>query len=204
MEVEKFLPDNKILATVRVNEIHHNITIRSLRRYAPNLAQDDIGGWCYILGDYLIVILTWASDQAGVMAVWGVKRRQWLHVSEGAYTLVALPLFELGVLISLCYVHNFSTPPYHWMGITKLGVKDGWKEPEPLKFAFESVAEPPSLDEEKATAKALYPEVWTKEIEPNGPIGLWISQNRNAVVARYGRNLAIIPIQNILKAKELL
>lgn len=64
-------------------------------------------------GPDVVFCLSWASLQAGVVAVWNVESRRWLHCSETEYAVVAMLVPDLSAILTLHCVSNYVTPLQH-------------------------------------------------------------------------------------------
>ena len=58
-----------------------------------------------IVGTHLVLCLTTAGGQGGVVAVRNLPNNQWVLIAQADHILAALPLFELGLLVTLHFVH---------------------------------------------------------------------------------------------------
>lgn len=58
-----------------------------------------------IVGTQLVLCLTTASGQGGVVAVRDLLIDQWVLITQAEYVLSALPLFHYGLLVTLHFVH---------------------------------------------------------------------------------------------------
>ena len=93
-------------------------------------------------GDLLVLILSVASGQGGVIVLWDYKRNKVIHISEGAF-VCSVALIEDKV-VSLRLVSSFTTPTHFGYTVCPIETMDAWKEFEfvPLDLDASSIKDP--------------------------------------------------------------
>ena len=93
-------------------------------------------------GDLLVLILSVASGQGGVIVLWDYEHNKVIHISEGAY-VCSVAVIEDKV-VSLRLVTNFTSPAHFGYTVCPVETMDAWKESEfvPLSLDASDIKDP--------------------------------------------------------------
>ena len=112
------------LGTYSVDGKEHSIPFAPIAKYWEYANEEDVE-WAKmtLLDDgNLLIALTTASGQGGVVAIWDTGKDHLIHVSEGAYA-VAANVYD-GAVYTLCFVEHWGVKAYFIVTKVPLGRMD--------------------------------------------------------------------------------
>lgn len=150
------------------------------------------------IDELLVICMTAGEGESGIIAVWDLKREDWIHIQKGDYVYCALILKELGILISMHYITD-DNEGYQAVFASRL-TNDGLKIDDDLikMIPAEWGNSPFNPREHKITQRTKLDTLgqWLRKC---GPTGLFYSKSEDCVYAHDACNLASVKIEDILK-----
>ena len=128
--IKLVLADDTLL-TYETENGRVTIPFSEINSYWSYANEEDVEGVrVYVHDDdkTLLILLTTASGQGGVVVGWDTDTRTIVHVSEASY-VIALDYYD-NYIYTLRLDMNFSTPAHFSLAKAPYGVKDAWSEPE--------------------------------------------------------------------------
>jgi len=85
-----------------------------------------------VIKDHLVVCLTTACAQGGIVAIKDLRNSTWVYIAQAEFIQAALPLFEYGIIVTKSFVipnYGNAEKTGHFIEFSKLdGKLDAWED----------------------------------------------------------------------------
>lgn len=125
------------LGNYTMDDKEYSIPFAPIAKYWEYANEEDVERAKMTLLDNgnLLIALTTASGQGGVVAVWDTKKHQLIHISEAAFA-VAASVYR-GCVYTLCCISHWGAKDSFSVTKAPLGTMDAWKEWDEEKITFD-------------------------------------------------------------------
>lgn len=121
--IEIINDENILLRVVLANGKTQYIKYDALQKYWNYASNEDVEGINITSDDkYIVICLTTAQMQGGIVAVWDIDASKVVHYQNGDYAIVAQK--TKNKILTICEISNYSIKPYALLSVCDFGVKD--------------------------------------------------------------------------------
>ena len=159
---------------------------------------EDIGEhFAYSFTDeYFVISINWSSAQGGLVAIWNCELEKWVGFDYCEFVFQSLLIKEQNLLISLCLVSDYRTPPSTMLGILECDFQEDGR----VEVTHQEFCKLESLEEWNGSRRLSEIEYKNCAViaHEQGELGLYYLPNRSAVVIESSGALFKYPVNNLI------